>query len=195
MIHCERDAWRRRRLLMFKLPIAIAFALAACAPEAKTVTRASSNLPAPNARGQYTLEWPDEGRGLERSIAIELGPDTVAHCRDVSPKFPFDSSTAYVQDKDQLAALVLCLNHESMQSRGVLLVGRADPRGTDAYNEALGQRRAEQIRIFLVNAGLASNRIATESMGKRDAHGDLPEYSHGYDRRVDVVVVGGIHQP
>ena len=88
-------------------------------------------------------------------IAIELGPDTLARCRDVSPKFPFDSVTAYVEDKDQLAALVLCLNHESMRSRGVLLVGRADPRGSTAYNDDLGQRRADQIRVFLVGAGLA----------------------------------------
>ena len=179
---------------MSKLLIALALALAACAPQAKSAA-APSNLPPPNARGQYTLKWPDEGRGIQRSIAIQLGPDTLARCRDVSPKFPFDSATTYVEDRDQLDALVLCLNHESMQSRGVLLVGRADPRGTNAYNEELGQRRADQIRTLLMRAGLASNRIATESMGKHDARSGLPDYSPGYDRRVDVVVVGGIHTP
>jgi OOP family OmpA-OmpF porin len=171
-------------------------ALGACGTTDKTtVTNTSAQLPPPNVSGEYRPSWPSLGHGIERIITVQLGPDTLAHCRDVSPKFPFDSAIVYVEDRDQLAALVRCLNHESMQSRGVLLVGRADPRGTDEYNMRLGARRAEQIREFLVHEGLSANRIAAESEGKRDAKGNLPEYSFGYDRRVDVVVVGGAHQP
>jgi peptidoglycan-associated lipoprotein len=172
-------------------------ALVACAsnPPPTHTVEASAGLPPPNANGEYSPSWPTLGNGAARFISVELGPDALAHCRDVSPKFPFDSSTAYVESKDQLTALVGCLNHESMQARGVLLVGRADPRGTDTYNMALGSRRAEQIREFLVHEGLSPDRIATESEGKRDAKGNLPAYSNGFDRRVDVVVLGGEHRP
>lgn len=182
-----------------KLPtlttLGLTIAFVACAATPPPTVEKAAGLPPADANGQYSMSWPSLGRGTARFITIELGPDTLEHCRGVSPKFPFDSSTAFVEDKDQLAALVRCLNHESMLSRGVLLVGRADPRGTDAYNLALGSRRAEQIREFLVGEGLAPERIATESEGKRDAKGNLPAYSRGYDWRVDVVVVGGEHQP
>jgi OOP family OmpA-OmpF porin len=170
-------------------------ALVACAGEATQTKTTSAELPVPNADGNYRPGWPVLGNGPERFITIHLGPDEFAQCRMVSPKFPFNSASTYVEDDDQLAALVRCLNHPSMESRGVLLVGRADPRGTDAYNLKLGQERAEHIREFLVKQGLAPTRIATDSEGKRDAKGGTPDYSYGYDRRVDVVVVGGTHSP
>jgi len=172
----------------------LSMALVACAAETGTVTTSSASLPPPNANGEYSPSWPTLGNGIARFITIELGPDTLAQCRMVSPKFPFDSATTYVEDKDQLAAFVRCLNHESMRTRTVLLVGRADPRGSDAYNMKLGLKRAEQIREFLTREGLAPERIlATETEGKRDARGNLPDYSFGYDRRVDVVVLGEHH--
>jgi len=158
--------------------LGLSIALGACAanPPPPTV-ESRAGLPPADANGQYSMSWPALGRGAARFITVEMGPDTLEHCRNVSPKFPFDSSTALVEDKDQLAALVRCLNHESMQSRGVLLVGRADPQGTETYNLALGARRAERIREFLVREGLAPERIATESEGKHDAKGNLPAYA------------------
>jgi len=171
--------------------------LVACASgTTTTTTTTSSTLPPPDSNGEYHPGWPTLGRGVERFITIQLGPDTFEHCRMVSPKFPFDSSMTYVQDKDQLAAFVRCLNHPSMLDRKVALVGRADPRGSDAYNMQLGMRRADAIRDFLVQEGLSPDRIVSlDSEGKRDAKGYLPEYSFGYDRRTDVIVLGAAHQP
>lgn len=176
--------------------VALSVALAGCTAQTGTVTTTSAPLPPPAADGQYHPGWPTLGHGVERFITIQLGPDGFEHCRMVSPKFPFDSSLSYVEDKDQLAAFVRCMNHPSMAGRKVLLIGRADPRGTDDYNLKLGERRADAIRSFLVEQGLAPDRIiAVESLGKRGAQGYKPEYSFGYDRRVDVVVEGGAHSP
>jgi OmpA-OmpF porin, OOP family len=177
--------------------VALMGALVGCADAAvSTTTVTSARLPAPSSDGEYHPAWPTLGHGVERSFTIQLGPDTLEHCRMVSPKFAFDSAQTYVEDKDQLSAFVRCLNHPSMLGRKVELVGRADPRGTDAYNMQLGLRRAEEIRAFLIHEGLAPERIVmTESAGKRDAKGNLPEYSFGYDRRTDVIVVGAVHTP
>ena len=169
--------------------------LGACAAETYPVQTTSATLPAPNAAGEYTPPWPVFGEGQARFITIQLGPDLYQYCRDVSPKFPFDSASTYVEDRDQLVALASCLNHPGLESRHVLLVGRADPRGTDGYNLALGARRAQAIKEFLVSAGLSPDRIDLATRGKRDAKGMLPEYSFGYDRRVDIVVTGGAHHP
>jgi peptidoglycan-associated lipoprotein len=48
----------------------------------------------------------------------------------------------------------------------VLIAGNTDERGTETYNLALGQRRANAARDYLVAAGVAPNRIQTISYGK-----------------------------
>ena len=51
-------------------------------------------------------------------------------------------------------------------SVNVLVAGNADERGTETYNLALGQRRANAARDYLVAQGVASSRIQTISYGK-----------------------------
>jgi peptidoglycan-associated lipoprotein len=51
-------------------------------------------------------------------------------------------------------------------SVNVLVAGNADERGTETYNLALGQRRADAARDYLVAQGVATTRISTISYGK-----------------------------
>ena len=48
----------------------------------------------------------------------------------------------------------------------VQVAGNADERGTEEYNLALGQRRANAARDYLVARGVGSGRIGTISYGK-----------------------------
>ncbi len=48
----------------------------------------------------------------------------------------------------------------------VLIAGNTDERGTEEYNIALGQRRANVVRDYLAARGVAPNRISTISYGK-----------------------------
>ena len=48
----------------------------------------------------------------------------------------------------------------------VQLAGNCDDRGTEEFNLALGQRRANAARDFLVAHGVASGRVSTISYGK-----------------------------
>ncbi|MDP3659761.1 peptidoglycan-associated lipoprotein Pal [Phenylobacterium sp.] len=48
----------------------------------------------------------------------------------------------------------------------VRIEGNADERGTREYNLALGARRANSVRDYLVNRGIQASRIATVSYGK-----------------------------
>jgi outer membrane protein OmpA-like peptidoglycan-associated protein len=48
----------------------------------------------------------------------------------------------------------------------IRIVGHTDSRGTDAYNRALGTRRAEAVRDYLVAQGVASSRIEIETRGE-----------------------------
>ena len=44
--------------------------------------------------------------------------------------------------------------------------GHCDERGTAEYNMALGERRAQEAKQYLVNLGIDASRIETISYGK-----------------------------
>lgn len=48
----------------------------------------------------------------------------------------------------------------------VIVEGHCDERGTTEYNLALGDRRAESVRSFLVNLGISAGRMTTVSYGE-----------------------------
>jgi peptidoglycan-associated lipoprotein len=48
----------------------------------------------------------------------------------------------------------------------VVIEGHADERGTREYNLALGERRANSVKAYLVNQGIPANRVTTISYGK-----------------------------
>lgn len=48
----------------------------------------------------------------------------------------------------------------------VQVAGNADERGTEEYNLALGQRRADAAKNYVVAKGVANSRISTISYGK-----------------------------
>ncbi|CAI3933109.1 Outer membrane protein OmpA and related peptidoglycan-associated (lipo)proteins (OmpA) (PDB:1OAP) [Commensalibacter papalotli (ex Botero et al. 2024)] len=48
----------------------------------------------------------------------------------------------------------------------VMVAGNCDDRGTEEYNIALGSRRANAARDYLVSLGVSSDRITTISYGK-----------------------------
>jgi peptidoglycan-associated lipoprotein len=48
----------------------------------------------------------------------------------------------------------------------VLIAGNADERGTETYNLALGEHRADTARDYLVAQGVSADRIKTISYGK-----------------------------
>ncbi len=51
-------------------------------------------------------------------------------------------------------------------SINIIIEGHCDERGTREYNLALGQRRADAVKRYLVNKGVNANRIKTISYGK-----------------------------
>ena len=157
-----------------------------------------AKLPDPGADKEYTVTWPKMGRGADRYIRLTIGDDIAAACRLVTPHFEFDSAETRPQDVLRLRGLADCLNDERHRSLTIRLIGRADPHGDVEYNRTLGQRRADHIKTILVREGIAGERIATTTRGEAEAVGSEDEtapYSMGYDRRVDIKLVGMVHAP
>ena len=51
-------------------------------------------------------------------------------------------------------------------STRIMVEGHADSRGTNEYNLALAERRADAVRDYLVSLGLAADRVTTVSKGE-----------------------------
>ncbi len=77
--------------------------------------------------------------------------------------FGFDTDELAPGETAKLDSVAAYLTN---QSNLVLIVeGHCDQRGTEEYNRALGDRRANSIRSYLVGAGIADSRIKTISYG------------------------------
>jgi peptidoglycan-associated lipoprotein len=71
----------------------------------------------------------------------------------------------------------------------VVVEGHADERGTREYNLALGERRANAAKNYLVSLGVPANRVTTISYGKeRPAVLGSDESSWAQNRRAVTVV-------
>tara|TARA_X000000950_G_scaffold282667_1_gene381950 strand:+ start:218 stop:706 length:489 start_codon:yes stop_codon:yes gene_type:complete len=72
----------------------------------------------------------------------------------------------------------------------IIIEGHCDERGTREYNLALGERRANSVKDFLVSMGVESGRIQTISYGKeRPVNSGVTSEAYAENRRV-VTVVG-----
>lgn len=78
--------------------------------------------------------------------------------------FDFDESRLRPEARSALKRVVECLQQDP--SRRIRIEGHCDERGTVAYNEALGRRRAASVRRFLLNQGISADRLDTISFGE-----------------------------
>ena len=109
---------------------------------------------------------------------------SIPELRDVF--FDFDK---YVIRPD--AARTLDANAAWLQSNPsavILIEGHCDERGTNAYNLALGERRARATQEYLVSRGVAAARISTISYGEeRPVCSERTEKCWAQNRRAHVL--------
>ena len=78
--------------------------------------------------------------------------------------FEFDSSALLTPAQDTLSRKAQYLR-ENPNTR-LVIEGHCDERGTDEYNLALGDRRANSAKSFLVDLGISPSRLTTISYGE-----------------------------
>lgn len=133
---------------------------------------------------------PEEPKPTTPSLAVS--EDILRACRvnidaiEKAPKFEFDQSVLQAADTAVLDQVADCFVTGPLKDAALHLVGRADPRGTVAYNDALGMRRAKAVAAYLERLGVPPDRIDVASRGKRDARG-RDEATWAIDRRVDIL--------
>jgi peptidoglycan-associated lipoprotein len=78
--------------------------------------------------------------------------------------FDYDKSSLTPEAKTQLSKWVAFL--KQYPSDQLTVEGHCDERGTKEYNLALGEKRANSIKEFLVSQGVQTSRLKTVSYGK-----------------------------
>jgi peptidoglycan-associated lipoprotein len=121
--------------------LAAALAISACANKPEESVQA-------NAAGQATP-------GSQQDFVVNVG-DRVF--------FETDSSELTVQSRATLDKQAQWLTNYGQYA--FTIEGHADERGTREYNIALGARRAQGVRDYLISRGIAAARMRTISYGK-----------------------------
>lgn len=149
-------------------------AAAAAAAEAAAAQQAREAEQAASREAAEAAEAAAQQRRLEQ--AVDAAGNTFY--------FDFDSSTLTTEARQALDAHIALLR---TNSRNVRLDGHTDERGTRDYNMALGERRANAVRDYMVVNGIASYRIETVSYGEEQpvAYGSGEE-NWSQNRRVEL---------
>ena len=98
---------------------------------------------------------------------VYTGTDTVEYLADGVPDrvfFATNESVLTTASRETLRKQAAWLRKNSEIT--VVLEGHADERGTREYNLALGERRANAAKDYLMTYGISGNRISVISYGK-----------------------------
>lgn len=171
--------------------------VAGCASKTSTVDQTPGDKPAASAPAQQPVAQPEApkagvaGEGVKPAAQVttetaaggsEKAAPTPAPTKKeevVAPAAPtakvellkkiyfdYDKSAIRADAKAQLD-----LNYDYLSKNGgvkILIVGHCDERGTSEYNMALGDRRSNSAKSYLVNRGIAGTRLDTLSKGKEE---------------------------
>ncbi|MFL5319798.1 MAG: OmpA family protein [Myxococcaceae bacterium] len=131
--------------------------LGGCA--AKRVQTVSAEPPPPAA----VTPVKQEQKTVDVAVTDEKGAP-LPQFQGATLHFDFDESTLSQDDTSELVRLSDVMH--SNKALRVTIAGHADERGTTEYNLALGNKRAEAARKYLITLGVDAARIDTISFGE-----------------------------
>lgn len=125
-----------------------------------------------------------EGEFLSQELA--QGKEVILNIVDVF--FDYDQSSVRSDAKDALDQNVEVITSRAPNLQSVIIEGYCDTRGTDEYNLALAQRRAESVKSYLVGQGLSPSLLQVVSKGETEKWGSgTSEYAYQQNRRAHFV--------
>lgn len=143
--------------------LATVSAVAACSkkapeqlpPPPAEPTRVAEATPPPPAPAQTRPSGPQIGS--QEHFAQAVGNSTTIY---------FDTDRFNIDSADAAALQAQAQYFSRYPALTFTIEGHCDERGTREYNVALGERRANAAKNYLVSLGIAASRITTVSFGK-----------------------------
>jgi peptidoglycan-associated lipoprotein len=129
----------------------------------------------------------DDGHGHQASASA---PITVVARREYTFEdvhFDFDRYTLRPEALRILDEAIAAMQNDA--TLNLTIEGHTDSIGTNEYNMALGERRANSVRDYLVSRGIAATRLRTVSFGEENPKYDNSrEETRRLNRRAALVV-------
>ena len=175
--------------VQMSLIVTSCIALAACSSRPKPPVMTPQTTPQTPAEAPVT-------RPMRPAAPVSQGPlpgserDFVVNVGD-RVYFDLDQYELRADSTPLLNAQAAWLNrYPAIQIR---IEGNADERGTREYNLALGSRRANSVRDYLISRGVQEARIAAVSFGKeRPVDPGTDEDAYKNNRNARTAVSGGL---
>lgn len=146
---------------------------------------------APDTTGQAAREAAEREAAAARARADSLAAlarNEAEAKKTIQPVY-FDYDKYNLRPDARDAATTDAAVIQKFKNWKVRLEGNCDERGTEEYNLALGEKRANTVRDFLVNYGIDAGRLSTVSYGEtRPADPGHAEAAWAKNRRVDMVI-------
>jgi peptidoglycan-associated lipoprotein len=108
-----------------------------------------------------------------------LGSNIDAGCQLQTIFFAFDDSSIQASERDRLDSNQQCMTKNKTQA--VLLIGHTDTSGTEEYNIALSERRAQSVADYLSRLGSDPAKLQVVPKGETETSG----MGDDKDRRVE----------
>ncbi|MBI1748364.1 MAG: peptidoglycan-associated lipoprotein Pal [Acidobacteria bacterium] len=135
-------------------------------PETSTTYMGRATAPnqtAAEATARLTVAAPSVDSGSGRSSSMdEKGLDWEKDVREIH--FDYDRYEIRPEDQNLLKKNAGVFKGSAYAT--VIIEGHCDERGTEEYNQALGDRRATATKEYLVKQGVSANRMTTVSFGE-----------------------------
>jgi outer membrane protein OmpA-like peptidoglycan-associated protein len=123
----------------------------------------------------------------EREDVAKLIEESKAPNVDVQIFFAFDSAEIRPEARPSLDELGKALSDAKLGNASFLIAGHTDAEGSDSYNLALSQRRAESVKAFLVETyGVDGARLAVIGFGEEQLKSPDDPFADE-NRRVQIV--------
>ena len=146
-------------------------------PEVGSVAAEGSTSVAPTQSTTYTAVATGPGGSATASASVAVSSPAAAiqstpnptleelFTKEVQDAF-FDYDQAKIRDDARSALAKTAEFLRSYPHVAIVIEGHCDERGSTEYNVALGDRRSDAAKDFLVQQGVATDRIQTVSYGK-----------------------------
>jgi outer membrane protein OmpA-like peptidoglycan-associated protein len=118
------------------------------------------------------------------------GPPVPAEPEFVWPEvyFPFDQYILTSEAREKIDSVAKYMNDNP--NANITIEGHCCYIGTDEYNQALGQQRADAIRDYLTGKGISASRLKTVSYGEaKPKYDNSKEITRRFNRRGIFVVI------
>jgi peptidoglycan-associated lipoprotein len=146
------------------------------APEVGAVTPQGSTTVTPTESTTYTITASSAGGNTDSSVRISVNapaPAAVApntsfdelFLKEVRDAY-FDYDSAQIRPDARQALQKTADFLKGYPNTRVTIEGHCDERGSTEYNLALGQRRANAVKEYLVSLGIPADHLSTTSWGK-----------------------------